>query len=106
MITLGLPEHIKSQLNDSELDKIKQIHEVDRGMTLKEQMREIPRILKALFTNWAFIFNSLAYNVTLLFLEGLTPFIPKILILRFGVEIDDLGKTLNLALVPAVVRKY
>jgi hypothetical protein len=103
VITLGLPEHIKSNLNDSELDEIKRIDEKNPEKTLKEKMLEIPKMLGALLTNWTYVFNSLAFNSTLMFVEGLTPFIAKILILRYGVEIQDVGKTLNVAIVPPLI---
>lgn len=105
VITLGLPEHIRSQLNDTELEDIKQIDDKHRDMTLKEKLIELPKILGELLTNWTFVFNSLAFNSTLMFGEGLAPFIAKILILRFGVEPQDVGKALNIALVPPLIGK-
>jgi hypothetical protein len=105
VITLGMPEHIKSQLNDTELDEVKQIDYRDQKKTLKEKMSEIPKILGELLTNWTYVFNSLAFNSTLMIAEGLAPFIAKILILRFGVEVQEVGKTLNIAIVPPLVGK-
>ena len=106
MITLGLPEHIRSQLNDTELEDIKQIDDKHSEMTLKEKLIELPKILGELLTNWTFVFNSLAFNSTLMFAEGLAPFIAKILVLRFGVDPQDVGKALNVAIVPPVIGKF
>ena len=91
LITLGLPKHIKSQLSDNELAEIQKNDQNDQEKSLKEKLIEIPRILKELLTNWTFVFNCLAFNTSLMFAEGLAPFIAKILILRFGVEPTDVG---------------
>ncbi len=103
---LGMPEHIKSQLDDTELAAIKQLDDNNQNKTLKEKFGEIPKILGELLTNWSFVFNSLAFNSTLMFAEGLAPFIAKILILRYGVPAQDVGKTLNIAVVPPLVGKF
>ncbi|XP_028402271.1 solute carrier organic anion transporter family member 4A1-like isoform X2 [Dendronephthya gigantea] len=103
VINLGMPEHISSQLNDAEIEEIKRIDDKERDLTLKEKVLKIPKILGELLTNWTFVFNSLAFNSTLMFAEGLAPFIAKILILRFGVKIQDVGKVLNISIVPPLV---
>ena len=106
VITLGLPERIRSHLNDSELEDIKQIDDKHREMTLKQKLIELPKILGELLTNWTFLFNSLAFNSTLMFAEGLAPFIAQILVLRFGMDPQDVGKALNITLVPPVIGMF
>lgn len=106
ILTLGMPENVSSQLDDAEIEEIKKIADKERDLTLKEKMLKMPKILGELFTNWTFVFNSLAFNSTVMFAEGIAPFIAKILILRFGVEVKDVGKVLNVSIVPPLVRKF
>lgn len=105
LLTLALPQHIRSDLNDNELKEIAKVDDGMRDMTLKEKMEKIPKIVWELLKNPTYVFNVLAFNSALLFGEGLAPFIGKIMLLRFGVDIKDLGKILNIAVVPPLIRK-
>ena len=70
---------------------------------LKDKFREFPAVLKYLLTNWSFVFNCLAINTTLMYAEGLAPFIAKVLILQYGVEPEKVGNALTISALPPMI---
>ena len=96
---LGFPEDIKCQK-----EKGQSYHQTT--LTPQEKMAKLPSSLKRLLTNWTFVFNSMAQNCTLLYGEGLSPFVAKILILRFGVAPEKVGNAMTLSVVPPMIGRY
>ena len=80
----------------------KELQAVD-NMSAKEKLGELWSALKEVLTNWTFVFNSLGVNATLMYAEGLAPFIAKILILQYGVEPQKVGNALTIAAAPPLI---
>ena len=72
-------------------------------MSAKEKLSDLWCALKEVMTNWTFVFNSLGVNATLMYAEGLAPFIAKILILQYGVEPQKVGNALTIAAAPPLI---
>ena len=72
-------------------------------LTGKEKLRDLWCAVKELLTNWTFVLNCMAINCTLLYAEGLAPFIAKILILQYGVEPQKVGEALTVSAAPPLL---
>ena len=96
----------KDQRKDYLINPEKEKH-VPSAKNLKEDLKykfsEFPAILKDLLTNWSFLFNCMAVNCTLMYIEGLSPFIAKVLILQYGVKAEKVGSALTISALPPMI---
>ena len=105
----GFPRIVKSQKDQCEkyfgnLEKPKQTYlELDFKKNLKDKFHEFLAILKDLLTNWSFVFNCMAVNTSLMYSEGIAPFIAKVLILQYGVQPEKVGNALTLSALPTMI---
>ena len=105
----GFPRIIPSQrdpcnysLQNLEASKHK-TSESDFKEGFKNKFSEFPGTLKDLLTNWSFVLNCMAVNTTLMYAEGIAPFLAKILILQYGVEPQKVGNALTISVLPAMM---
>ena len=81
---------------------------IKKGNIRKAQKTEKPTLktllpdLKDVLTNWTFLFNTLGLTATLFYVGALVPFIPKVLLLKFGVTPEKVGYVLGATLTPAM----
>ena len=84
---------------------------IKKGNIRKAQKTEKPTLktllpdLKDILTNWTFLFNTLGMTATVFFMGALGPFLPKVLLLKFGVTSEQVGYVIGATITPAMGSK-
>ena len=80
-----------------------------KGHVRKENSLKTPSLrmllpeLWSLFTNWTFIFNTFGLTILMLLAGGLLPFLPKSIMLLYGLKPEQAGYALALMLSPTMI---
>ncbi|XP_028411530.1 solute carrier organic anion transporter family member 4A1-like isoform X2 [Dendronephthya gigantea] len=101
LLILGFPRELPGAKKKRE-EHIKKGNIRRTKIDRKPSLRIIIPELKDLLTNWTFLFNTLGLTATLLYVGALMPFIPKILMLKFGLLPEQIGYILGSLMTPSM----